>query len=959
MRWVYLPLLLGVNLYGQSILQGRVIDAKRGLSIANVTIRDSLGIAFKTKTDAEGLFTIREMLIHQKSGEQDRLHGSIKAPFVSNQRGRTLTIIAEHEHYQTQFIPLVIQDTITQLTIALQWKINDQYSVENSVLASEYDDEINQVSLSGPLNAYGDPVTQAEQFDFRALFYNQMGASRYQRGLVFQGMRLTDPISGRIMWNMLTGLNLAMRFRKNQGEFTPDNEGFGQLGGTTYIGIRPDEFNPGTRIKTQFGNRSYQWGYGIQRVFPKKNGWSGLVLVTARDGMSGWTKGNAYHALGGLFSIEKELNSGMSIGLLAAYTPVKRGMSTPLTREVLRLKGNRYNPNWGWQNNTWRNSRERFSRMPMVMVSLYGPRDIKNQWTLQLGVTSGVFGQSRLNYSTGMNPFGHHYTRMPSYFLGEVPQSSYDYYRAYIAQGQFLSDGQINWPDLYRANTNGVFGQSKYLIQNETSQRSDFHGRWMMTRPFNKRQSLSLTLAGRWIKERRFAEISDLLGGAFYLDRNNFYQGIDPLGQWNNLDTVNQALYLGDKIDYDYHLGGVMLEGFGQYTHALRQGQLVMGLQYSRVRSERYGHMRHGIFSHTGDSYGPSSVQWHQAFKTKLHWAHYWSPKFSSAITAVYDQQLPTLEQTFVYSRYHNKRIDLQRLPELYGLFGQFRYQSSDFDLVCKPFAHLQRFTRQNGYFYSDHIRAASGGRGLVQRHLWNLDQLSFGLRSGIKFMVGERLTFSAVHVLSTHKYTGVAKLMLSGTNLITHGAETSASNLDANTYEYSISDFERLGSRKVFLKGYRPAVGPQKIAHLSLTYRDPSFWWMGLVLSHFSDRYVGPSALRRSEDAFFQNAYALAPQFDDYDLSTLWHQEQLPAVTLTSLKMGVSWRIHEMYISVFGSIQNLFNQTFVSGGFESSRKVLLMDLAQDQQRPFGPIFGNKYFPGIGRSYYLTCSISF
>jgi hypothetical protein len=63
--------------------------------------------------------------------------------------------------------------------------------------------------------------------------------------------------------------------------------------------------------------------------------------------------------------------------------------------------------------------------------------------------------------------------------------------------------------------------------------------------------------------------------------------------------------------------------------------------------------------------------------------------------------------------------------------------------------------------------------------------------------------------------------------------------------------------------------------------------------------------------------------------------------------------------MSIFASVQNLFDRPFVSGGFESSRKVYLPDLSQDQQRPYGPLFGNKYFPGLGRSYYLTCSLNF
>ena len=959
MRWIYLLLIFGPNLQAQIFLEGRVIDAKRGLEIPHVIIRDSLRHGIKGFSDSKGWFRID--LSEIEFEEAINLSGDSGSAKVKKEgRGDVtiLTLIVEHDNYQTQIIPVDIRQLDAPLVFALHWRIQDQIEVEVSSGVSEYDEFMDQAVISGPLNAYGDPLLQAEQFDFGALFYSPLGASRTQKGLVFQGMNIQDPISGSVQWSMLTGLNQAMRNRKNQNQYNPENEGFGHLGGTTYVSIRPDEFNPGTRIKTQFGNRSYQWGYSLQQVMPKKKGWSALILVSARDGLSGLTRGNAYNALGGLVAIEKQLASGISLGLTAAYTPVQRGMTAPLTQETLDLKGPGYNPNWGWQNKTWRNARERFSRLPMAIISLYGPQQSSKNWAIHLGMISGYFGQSRLNYSSGANPLGNHYTRMPSYFLSQNPLTPYDYYRAFEAQRKFVSDGQISWPELYAANRLRPQGDSQYLIQNQISKIQDYQAHLHFNAPLNKRQSLTYSLSGRWVQQRNFTEIADLLGGDYYLDRNNFYQGIDSSGQWNNLDSVEKPLYPGDKVDYDYSVQGVTLEGFGQFSHTLNQGQLIMSLGYMRAHSKRFGHMRHGIFRQAGASYGSSAAAVHQAFKAKIYWAHYWNSKLSSQLTAVLDQQLPVIEQTFTYSRYHNERTVIERPPVLIGLFGQLRYQSLGLDVVLKPFVHYQQFTRQNGFFYSDHVRGALGLTGLVQHHVSNLDQLGLGLRSGVKFMMGERLTWTAVHVLSRHAYVGNARLFLAGSNLIDTDDALATTSVDA-PYNYVISDHKRLGSRQVFLQGYKPANGPQQVLQAALTYRDPSFWWVGVTLSHFSKRYVGLSALRRSEDAFFQNANLLGPPVEDDEIKALWQQEQLPSVSLTALKMGVSWRLNESYISVFGSIQNLFNRSFVSGGFESSRKIYLPDLAQDQLRPFGGLFGNKYFQGIGRSYYLTCSINF
>lgn len=967
MRWMYLLLLFGPHVYPQISLQGRVIDAKGGRPISNVIIRDSSSTDLKAISDAKGLFKI-DIAQWELDVDARELNDAQSLPAVRSNMAdnkdingglKILTLIAEHDNYQTQLIPVDLDQLDTPIVIVLQWRIQDHIEQETTSGMSEYDDFIDQAIISGPLNAYGDPVSQAEQFDFGAVFYSPMGASRIQKGLVFQGMDLQDAVSGSMQWSMLTGLNQAMRYRKNQNQYDPENSGFGRLGGVTYVGVRPDEFNPGLRMKVQTGNRSYLWGYSLQYVMPKQKGWSVLALVSARDGLSGLSPGNSYKSLGGLMAVEKQFDSGISLGVLTAYTPVIRGMTAPLTREALDLKGHRYNPNWGWQNNTWRNARERFSRLPLGVVSLYSPKSLKSKWAIHLGVIAGDFGQSRLNYSTGANPLGYHYSQMPSYFLNQESLSAYDYYRAYTAQQKFESDGQISWPDLYTANQLRPQGDSQYIIQNQTSRLLEYQARMGFRRSIKKSQSLSLSLFGRWSRQQNFAEISDLLGGEFYYDRNNFYQGLDPLGAWNNINSRNKPLYQGDKMDYDYSLRGLMLEALAQFDQEFKQGKLNLELGYTGATSRRVGHMRHGIFNEAYDSYGASDRQWHRGIKAKIHWAHYWSTKLSSQLTGVYDQQLPLVEQTFIYSRYHNQRNMIQRSPQLTGLFGQLRYQTLGLDLVVKPFVHYQQNLRQNGFFYSDHVRAAMGQSGLVQQHLSGLSQLGIGLRSGIKCAIGERLTWSAVHVYSRHEYIGRARLFLAGTNLIEPQNGAFESSFQDRTYNYVISDRNRLGFRDVYLGGYKPANGPARVLHATLTYRDPSFWWAGLVLSHFSDRYVAMSAYRRSEDAFFQEAYQLGPKIDNHELKALWRQEQLPTVTLASLKMGVSWRLDESYLSVFGSVQNLFNRSFVSGGFESSRKVYIPDLAQDQSSPFGPVFGNKYFPGMGRSYYLTCSINF
>ena len=58
-----------------------------------------------------------------------------------------------------------------------------------------------------------------------------------------------------------------------------------------------------------------------------------------------------------------------------------------------------------------------------------------------------------------------------------------------------------------------------------------------------------------------------------------------------------------------------------------------------------------------------------------------------------------------------------------------------------------------------------------------------------------------------------------------------------------------------------------------------------------------------------------------------------------------------QIYESVL-VVNNLLDVAYVSGGFEDSRIGSVFGLAEEADRPGGPLFGNRYFSGMGRSFY-------
>ncbi|MGS0525995.1 hypothetical protein ACU8V7_13295 [Zobellia nedashkovskayae] len=63
-------------------------------------------------------------------------------------------------------------------------------------------------------------------------------------------------------------------------------------------------------------------------------------------------------------------------------------------------------------------------------------------------------------------------------------------------------------------------------------------------------------------------------------------------------------------------------------------------------------------------------------------------------------------------------------------------------------------------------------------------------------------------------------------------------------------------------------------------------------------------------------------------------------------------------YISVFGSINNLFDGVFRTGGYEQSRNGNYGQFKQDNLSGT-PSFAPKYWYGYGRTYFLNLAYSF
>ena len=83
-----------------------------------------------------------------------------------------------------------------------------------------------------------------------------------------------------------------------------------------------------------------------------------------------------------------------------------------------------------------------------------------------------------------------------------------------------------------------------------------------------------------------------------------------------------------------------------------------------------------------------------------------------------------------------------------------------------------------------------------------------------------------------------------------------------------------------------------------------------------------------------------------------------MPATYLLNMVGGKSWLLNGKYVSVFASINNLFDTIFKTGGYEQSRNGNYGQMVADNQSGL-PSFGPKIWYSFGRTYFLNLAISF
>ncbi len=894
------------NTYGQELysVKGTVFDQHSKKSISEVSIALE-GTGKSQKTDAIGSFEI----------------GVLK-------KGHYVLSLVKSD-YVAQRIPIELGDAVLNLGHIFLEKDIATEQTDNLIALTEaelFDDAVNS-NTTGLLQATRDIFLNTAAFDFGQAFFRVRGYDSQHGIILMNGIPMNQLSDGRPQWNHWGGLNDVTRNQQFSSGLSTSDFTFGGILGATNIDTRPSKLRPGVRFSSSASNRTYA-GRLMTTYTSKQNnaGISYSFSGSRRWAKQGYIDGTLYDAFSFFMALEYRFDKKNSINLTGIFASNRRGRSSAITEEVNTLVGNRYNPYWGEQDGELRNSRERKIEEPILLLHHFFETE-KFNLTTGASYQFGASTRSRLGYYNAPNPDPTYYRYLPSFYVNSPIGANFESARQ-TEQG-FLADPQLNWERLYQANEQGKAGYLLYDDRVDTKQLTlNTLGNWMV----GKRLQATAGLTYKQLTADNYAQINDLLGASFHTDS-------DPFSE-----TVNDLKNTGPKVEndifnYHYQMNITNYEGFAQLAYQRNRWNSFISGSWSSQEYQRDGFFQNERFAE--NSFGKSEmikfanvgIKGGVGFKiTGRHWVEG---------NAAQIQRAPLVQNSFVNPRESNLTVsNLQperissvdvnyylRLPSITGRLSAFH-------------TRFQNGTDVN-FFFVD----AGVGSDFVQEVLTDVDKLHMGIELGLEYKLSSAVKISAVAALGEYVFASNPEVEI---NFDTSGDPEEVIDSKGNV---------SLGTAQ--LKGYRLGQGPQQAFSIGIEYRDPSYWWIKATTNYLGNNYANISSITRTRSFYLNpDTGQPFPEATPENVRTLLKQQSLDEIYLLNLVGGKSWLKKGKYISVFGSINNVFDGVFRTGGYEQSRNG---NFGQLQQDALGgtPSFAPKYWYGFGRTYFLNIAYSF
>ncbi len=887
-----------------SVIVGKVLDSRLKEPISSCTV------------------SIEDTQISTKFGSELELRPpiSLLGPYTLN---------VSSPNFITKRIPIILENQVLDLGIIYLERDITFEKTDNLITLtdSDFSDEESTSMSSGLLQATRDIFLSKAAFDFGQAFFRVRGYDSQNGKVLINGMPMNKFFDGRPQWNNWGGLNDITRNQDYSHGLDASDYNFGGILGSTNIDIRPSGLRPGFRFSASASNRTYTGRVMATYTSPKQeNGLAYSISASRRWAKEGYIDGTLYDAYSLFGALEYQINAKNSVVATAIYASNRRGRSSAITEEVFNLAGNKYNPYWGNQNGDVRNSRERKITEPIVMLNHYLETD---KFNLKTGVSyqTGINSRSRLGYYNAPNPDPTYYRYLPSFNINSPIGANF--VSADLAKKGFLEKKQISWKDLYTFNTNE---KAAYVLYDDAVKDSQFTIKSVGNLAIGDYFQFDFGLNYKSLKSDNYAKIIDLLGA-------DFHEDLDPFSNTSNNLDGNISKGKGDIFNYHYKISSTQYDAFAQLKYSFNPWNGFIAVNHINTTYQRNGLFNNERFP--DNSFGKSETKSFSNIGFKGGLSYQITGRHWIKINGGFIGRSPVLQNVFINPRENNGVVTNLKSETISTVDANYFMRMPK--LTGRLTGFYTRFlnTTDVNYFFVN----AGVGSDFVQEVITDLDKLHMGTELGLEYELSSSVKLSAVGAVGKYLYASDPNVTI---NFDTAGAEEDLIHPEGNI---------DLGVAKI--KDYKLAQGPQKAFAFGVEYRDPKYWWIGVTASFLANNYASISTITRTQSFYMDPETGQAfPDATDENVAELLKQEPLDNFYLLNLVGGKSWLKKGKYISVFASINNVFDAVFKTGGYEQSRNGNFGQLKQDNLSG-SPSFAPKYWYGYGRTYFLNLAYSF
>jgi hypothetical protein len=385
------------------------------------------------------------------------------------------------------------------------------------------------------------------------------------------------------------------------------------------------------------------------------------------------------------------------------------------------------------------------------------------------------------------------------------------------------------------------------------------------------------------------------------------------------------------------------LDAFTQFKFSYNKVEFYLAQSFSSTNYQREGLYKNGIYE--TNSLGKSEKVQFENFGFKGGVTYKISGKQLLIFNGAHLTKAPTIRNTFPNARLNNSIINGLKSENISSLDASYIFHSPIFKARLTAYYTLIKNATQTSFFYAEGIFDDGAGynntSAFVSQTLTHLDKKNLGAELSLEYQLNPTLktTFSAA--FGEYTYNSNPNV------IVTNDAEASIENTNP------VFDFG-----KVLLKNYKQAGMPQQAYSIGIEYRDPKYWWIGVNINYLANSYIDVSPIARTNH-FYTNPASGSnfPEATEERAKELLQQEKFDPTTLLNIVGGKSWRIYGKNVGLFVSINNVLNTTFKTGGYEQARNANFRQRNQDVSSGT-PSFGNKYFYGYGRTYFVNLAIN-